>query len=59
MNFLFKLVFIVAVYGAGFYMGRNYEGGEDHIEDTLEHLKDLKTKGVKKGAKLLKTLQAE
>jgi hypothetical protein len=40
-------------------MGRNYEGGEDHVEDTLEHLKDLKTKGVKKGAKLLKTLQAE
>ena len=59
MNFLFKVVIIIAVYCAGFYMGLNHEGGDDHVEDTLEHLKDLKTKGVEKGATLLKNLQAE
>lgn len=59
MNFLLKLVFIIAIYGAGFYMGLNYEGSDDHVEDTLEHLKDLKTQGIKKGAQLIETLKAD
>ena len=59
MNFLVKVILLIAAYGAGFYMGRSYDGGEDHVEDTLEHLKDLKTKGVQKGAEILDSLKAE
>lgn len=59
MNFLFKVLFIIAVYGAGFYMGLNYEGGEDHVEDTLDHLNELKSKGLKQGTKLLKKIKED
>ena len=66
MKFLFKVIFIIAVYGAGFYTGVNYEGSGDAVEDTLDHLQDLKTKsikhgseGIKQGKELLKKLKEE
>ena len=54
MKFLFTLVFIIVVYGAGFYTGVNYEGSGDAVEDTLDHLQELKTKSIKHGAEGLK-----
>jgi len=57
MNFVFKIIFIVGIYALGYYMGLNAAGSGDHVGDTLEHLNELKSQGVKHGKELIETIK--